>query len=92
MYKLQEGASFTRPRRSEILDNATTDPLFKLSEDVPKTEDVTTFRIRFAESMRVVFNPLLLQAAFYFKEDVKNIVSLRFLRLFFLFNPTLLDP
>ncbi len=82
-----------RPERSETIDRAATDPpLFKLSEDVPKSEDVTTFRIRFAESMRVVFNPLLLQAALYFKEDIKNIVSLHDLRLFFYFYSTAIDP
>lgn len=75
-----------RPERSETLDKAATNPLlFKYPEDVPKSEDVTTLRIRFAEPLRVVFNPLLLQAALYFEEDIKNIVSLHDLRLFFFF-------
>lgn len=47
---------------------------FELSEDVPKDEDVTTFRIRFAKVARLLFNPLLLPAAISFEKDIRNIV------------------
>ncbi|KAF9475774.1 hypothetical protein BDN70DRAFT_996181 [Pholiota conissans] len=47
---------------------------FELPEDVPKDENVTTFRARSTKAIRLSFNPLILPAVVTFEKDIKNIV------------------
>ncbi|KAF8973209.1 hypothetical protein BDZ97DRAFT_665381 [Flammula alnicola] len=71
----KEGASFIR-RESHTHASPTSinSTPFTLPDDVPRDENITTFRVKFHKAARVIFNPLILPAAIYFEEDIRSIV------------------
>ncbi|KDR75835.1 hypothetical protein GALMADRAFT_156774 [Galerina marginata CBS 339.88] len=72
--KTREGAPFMHLDTETEGNGAPNATSFTSLDDIPRDENITTFRLKLCKTTSVVITPLLLPAAVYFEEEIKNVL------------------